>query len=99
MNKHKDEYFENLAGTNFKFQLEAYKQELMKFCNMMETLWLVAKEDESKVSMNLCSKMRQKTVDLEKFGRMFRKNTVAMKKERRNAMDKDYDSLSKEQED
>ena len=73
------DYFKELNSKQFDLFMQDYKAAYEEYNEMLEKAWkaIVAGENPSK---NHMYKMRQKTVDLEKFGKQFRERTVIMEK-------------------
>ncbi len=78
-NKHDKEFFEELAKKPFNEYMEMYMGIMHQF-NQMIIKCMEAVEAGENPSKNHAYLMRQKTVDLEKFGKQFRERTVAMEK-------------------
>jgi len=92
--KKPDLYFQEIQDHSFAEFLHDYINRVAELGRMMQKVYDVALQDETKVSMNAVYQMRGITVDLEKFGKQFRKRTIAMKKERKNGMGKSKNGTS-----
>ena len=78
--KRTEEYFENLKKEKFHKFIIDFAHAFEEFAIDCRKCKFIADEGEC-VSKNFLSKMRGKTVDLEKFGKQFRLRTIAMEKE------------------
>lgn len=92
--KKPDLYFDEMQDKAFAELIHDYLNVVVDFSKMITKLYEVAQQDESKISMNAVYRMRGLTVDLEKFGKQFRKRTIAMKKGRKNEMGKSKNGTS-----
>ena len=90
-NKENEEFFKEMEKTDFCDLVNEYFLYLSSYQNMMTKLKKSYEDLEEypnrqeAISMNLCHKMRQRSMDLEKFGQIFRKRSIQIRKERRNA--------------
>ena len=73
------DYFKELNAKPFDAFMQDYTAAYQEYNEMLEKAWkaVVAGENPSK---NHLYKMRQNSVDLEKFGKQFRERTVIMEK-------------------
>lgn len=79
-NKNDAEYFRKLKELPFDEYMECYSNCMVYYNEMMFKVNFAIKAGENP-SRNLRYKMRQISIDVEKFGKQFRERTIAMEKQ------------------
>ncbi len=74
------EFWDEVKKAGFHEFMQLYTMGMHDYVTMMAKVMACVEEGED-ASKNHYYKMRQKTIDLEKFGKQFRERTILMQKE------------------